>query len=151
MRSGERRNSPRIKVLAGWSCTTTMHLVEINARPIEGETDARDCDFSRAAVQTRWQVGYAETCRMLERRPWEVPIGPAVEYESDAPANSHSLRYHSKILFQLTPCNRRPDRALLPFTDDSIPIPHQDTTGRSRQTAQFRELSTSSRSSSLVL
>ena len=92
----ERRNSPRIKLLAGWSCTTTMHLVEINARPIEGETNARDYDFSRAAVQTRWQAGYADTCRMLERRPWEVPIDPAVEvtvHESDAPATSHTRCY----------------------------------------------------------
>jgi Patatin phospholipase len=31
----ERKNSPRVKELAGWSCTTTMHLVEINAQPIE--------------------------------------------------------------------------------------------------------------------
>jgi hypothetical protein len=33
-----------------------MHLVEINALPIEGETNARDYDFSKAAVQTRWQA-----------------------------------------------------------------------------------------------
>ena len=35
----ERKNSPRVKELVGWSCTTTMHLVEINAQPIEGETN----------------------------------------------------------------------------------------------------------------
>ena len=38
----EQKNSPRVKELAGWSCTTTMHLVEINAQPIEGETNSRD-------------------------------------------------------------------------------------------------------------
>ena len=84
----EQKNSPRVKELAGWSCTTTMHLVEINARPIEGETNARDYDFSRAAVQSRWQAGYADTSRMLERRPWDAPLDPATEitvYESDAP------------------------------------------------------------------
>jgi NTE family protein len=27
----ERKNSPRVKELAGWSCTTTMHLVECSA------------------------------------------------------------------------------------------------------------------------
>jgi NTE family protein len=83
----EQKNSPRVKELAGWSCTTTMHLVEINARPIEGETNARDYDFSRAAVQARWEAGYADTCRMLERQPWDDPVDPATQvtvYESDA-------------------------------------------------------------------
>ena len=82
----EQRNSPRVKELSGWSCTTTMHLVEINAQPIAGETNARDYDFSRATVQMRWQAGYADTCRMLEKQPWNDPIDPATEitvYQSD--------------------------------------------------------------------
>lgn len=90
----EHRNSPRVKELASWSCTTTMHLVEINAQPIEGETNARDYDFSRAAVQARWRAGYADTCRMLERRPWNEPIDPATEvtlYQSDAPAREQQI------------------------------------------------------------
>lgn len=37
----ERKSSSRVKELTGWSCTTTMHLVEINAQPFEGETNAR--------------------------------------------------------------------------------------------------------------
>jgi NTE family protein len=85
----ESKNSPRAKELAGWSCTTTMHLVEINAQPIEGESNARDFDFSRAAVQARWRAGYADASRMLERRPWDDPIDPATAvtvYQSDAPA-----------------------------------------------------------------
>jgi hypothetical protein len=57
-----------------------MHLVEINAQPIEGETNARDHDFSRTAVQARWRAGYADTCRMLERRPWNDPIDPATAF-----------------------------------------------------------------------
>jgi NTE family protein len=84
----ESRENPRVKELAGWGCTTTMHLVEINAQPFAGESNARDFDFSRAAVEARWQAGYADTCRMLERRPWEDPIDPATEitvYQSDSP------------------------------------------------------------------
>jgi NTE family protein len=84
----ERRHSARVKELASWSCTTTMHLVEINAQPIEGETNARDYDFSRAAIQARWRAGHSDACKMLERRPWADPIDPATEvtvYQSDAP------------------------------------------------------------------
>jgi len=85
----EQKHSARVQDLASWSCTTTMHLVEINGQPIEGETNARDYDFSRTAVQARWQAGYADTCRMLERQPWNDQIDPATEvtvYQSDAPA-----------------------------------------------------------------
>jgi NTE family protein len=85
----EQKNSPRVKEFASWSCTTTMHLVEINAQPIEGDTNAKEYDFSRATVQARWLAGYADTCRMLERRPWNDPVDPATEvtvYQSDAPA-----------------------------------------------------------------
>jgi NTE family protein len=82
------KNSPRVQELAGWSCRTTMHIVEINSQPLKGETNARDYDFSRGAVQARWQAGYDDTCRILDRRPWDDPIDPATEvtlYESDVP------------------------------------------------------------------
>jgi NTE family protein len=83
----EQKNSERVMELAGWSCTTTMHLVEINAQPLAGETNARDYDFSRASVRARWNAGYADACRMLEKRPWNEPIDPATQmtvYQSDA-------------------------------------------------------------------
>jgi NTE family protein len=83
----EQKNSPEAKELAGWGCGTQMHLIEINAEPIDGENNARDFDFSRAAIDARWQAGYADTCRMIERRPWKDPIDPAVGvavYASDA-------------------------------------------------------------------
>jgi NTE family protein len=49
--------------------------------------NTRDYDFSRATVQARWHAGYADTRRMLERRPWDDPVDPATEitvYQSDA-------------------------------------------------------------------
>ena len=87
----EQKDSSRVKELASWSCTTTMHLVEINAQPFEGETNSREFDFSRAAVRKRWQAGYADTNRMISRQPWNYPIDPAADitvYASDAPAQA---------------------------------------------------------------
>ena len=66
-----------------------MHLIEINAEPIDGETNARDFDFSRAAIEARWQAGYADARRMIEQQPWNNPVDPAVGvavYASDEPA-----------------------------------------------------------------
>jgi NTE family protein len=88
MLPSEQKNSPRVKELAGWSCSTTMYLVEINAKPIGADNNSRDFDFSRATVQTRWEAGYNDTRQMLKRRPWDAPIDPATEvtvYQSDAP------------------------------------------------------------------
>jgi NTE family protein len=85
----DRQGAPDVKALASWGCTTAMHLIEINAEPIDGETNARDYDFSRAAIQARWQAGYADTHRMIEQRPWNDPIDPIVGvsvYTSDASA-----------------------------------------------------------------
>jgi NTE family protein len=84
----EQKNSPRVQELACRGCGTTIHLVEINAQPLPGETNARDYDFSRRAIEARWQAGYADTKRMIARQPWKDPIDPATNvtvYESDAP------------------------------------------------------------------
>ena len=83
----ERQNTPEVQQLADWGCATTMHLIEINAEPIDGETNARDYDFSRAAIRARWEAGYADTRRMIERRPWHDAIDPKLGvalYSSDA-------------------------------------------------------------------
>jgi NTE family protein len=74
----ERRNTPEAKALAAYGCATVMHLLEINARPIDGETNMRDFDFSKAAIHTRWQAGYADARGMIARRPWENPVDPSV-------------------------------------------------------------------------
>jgi NTE family protein len=74
----ERKSLPEIKELAGLGCGTTMHLIEINAEPIDGETNARDFDFSQAAIHARWQAGYADARRMIARRPWDDPVDPVV-------------------------------------------------------------------------
>jgi len=74
----DQRDTPQAKEFAGYGCTTVMHLIEINAQPIDGETNSRDFDFSEAAIQARWQAGYADTHRMIERRPWEIPVDPMV-------------------------------------------------------------------------
>jgi NTE family protein len=83
----EQRDTPQVRELAGYGCATVMHLVEINAQPLDGESNARDFDFSQAAIHARWQAGYADTRRMIARRPWDDPVDPMVGvavYASDA-------------------------------------------------------------------
>jgi NTE family protein len=72
----ESRNTPEAKALAAYGCSTVMHLLEINARPIDGESNMRDFDFSKAAIRARWQAGYADGRDMIARRPWDNPVDP---------------------------------------------------------------------------
>ena len=58
----ERKDTPEAQELAAWGCGTQMHLMEINAEPIDGETNARDFDFSQAAID-------ALACRLAMRTP----------------------------------------------------------------------------------
>src|SRR5262249_6728357 len=43
-------------------------------------------DFTSAGIHARWHAGFADTMRVLERRPWEAPIDPmagVAVYDSD--------------------------------------------------------------------
>jgi NTE family protein len=83
----DQRNTPAAKELAGYGCATMVHLVEINAQALDGESNSRDFDFSPAAIRARWEAGYADAHRMIARRPWEQPIDPKVGvavYASDS-------------------------------------------------------------------
>ncbi len=83
----DRRGTPEVRELAGCGCTTVMHLLEMNAQALDGESNSRDFDFSEAAIRARWQAGYADARRMIEQRPWERPVDPIVGvtvYASDA-------------------------------------------------------------------
>jgi NTE family protein len=82
-----RRETPEVKQYAAYGCGTLMHIVRLNAPRIEGEGNSRDIDFTRAGIRARWKAGYDDAARVLEKRPWELEIDPAVgvavhEFES---------------------------------------------------------------------
>jgi NTE family protein len=88
------RETPEVKEIAGYGCGTLMHIVRLNAAPLEHEDYLRDLDFSREGIHRRWQAGYADTLRTLERKPWETAIDPMVGvavYDSDGADTTSSL------------------------------------------------------------
>jgi len=70
----EQRETPEVKEMAGYGCGTFMHIVRLNAPRLDHEDHLRDIDFTAAGIRARWQAGYADTKRTVERRPWEQPI-----------------------------------------------------------------------------
>jgi NTE family protein len=82
----ETRETPAVKEMAGYGCGTLMHIVRINALSNKNDDYLREIDFTPEGINTRWQAGYADTMRMLQRRPWEAPIDPMLGvavYDSD--------------------------------------------------------------------
>ena len=55
-----------------------MHIVRLNAPRLAGEDHMRDIDFTIRGIRSRWEAGYADMMRMLDRRPWDVPIDPMI-------------------------------------------------------------------------
>jgi NTE family protein len=72
------RETPEIKELAGYGCGTIMHIVELNAPRLDGEDYTRDIDFTADGIHARWQAGFADARRALDRRPWETRVDPMV-------------------------------------------------------------------------
>jgi NTE family protein len=87
----DRRDTPAIRELASWGCATTMHIVRLLAPRLDGEDHTKDIDFTAAGVRARWQAGYADALRMIDRAPWEKPTDPmdgVVVHESRATATA---------------------------------------------------------------
>jgi len=84
----EQRETPAVREMAAHGCGTIMHIVRLNAPRLDHEDHLRDIDFTSAGIHARWQAGYADTMRVLERRPWETPIDPMMGvavHDSNAP------------------------------------------------------------------
>src|SRR5580692_8641940 len=88
------RETPEVKEIAGYGCGTMMHVIRLNAAPLEHEDYLRDIDFSPDAIRQRWQAGYNDTVRTLARKPWEIPIDPMMGvavFDSDGAVATSSV------------------------------------------------------------
>jgi NTE family protein len=74
--SPEKQDTPECRELASWGCGTTMHVVRLLAPALDSEDYFKDIDFSPAGIRARWQAGFDDTLRMIERAPWEAPVDP---------------------------------------------------------------------------
>jgi NTE family protein len=71
-----RRDSPEIRRLTAYGCTTRMHVVRLLAPALAGEDHAKDIDFSAAGIRNRWDAGYRDAARVLEQQPWAHQFDP---------------------------------------------------------------------------
>ena len=70
------RNRPVVKDLAEYGCLTRMHVVQLLAPRLDNENHTKDIDFSPSGIRLRWQAGYADTRRALQRAAWNDACDP---------------------------------------------------------------------------
>jgi NTE family protein len=66
----------QLKELAAWGCGTTMHVLRLRAPTLDSEDYLKDIDFTPGGIRRRWEAGFADTQRMIERAPWELEVDP---------------------------------------------------------------------------
>jgi NTE family protein len=72
----EAQTEERFAALAGYGCTTTMHVVRLLAPALDYEDHAKDIDFSPEGIRQRWEAGYRHTIETLDKAPWRAPFDP---------------------------------------------------------------------------
>ena len=73
---GDVRQSAEFAELAGFGCTTRMHVVRLLAPALDYEDHAKDIDFSPEGIARRWEAGYRHTCETLAKSPWRGDFDP---------------------------------------------------------------------------
>ena len=87
----ETRRSAMVRELAAFGCPTRMHVVRLLAPRLDNESHIKDIDFSPSGIRKRWQAGYIDTRRALERAAWIGSFGPldAVVLHEPDPEEEH--------------------------------------------------------------
>jgi len=76
---------PDVLRMAAYGCLTRMHVVRLLAPTIQNEDHTKDIDFSPSGIRERREAGYADTCRVLEQKPWEGDYDPLEGFVLHAP------------------------------------------------------------------
>ena len=72
----DKRKHERVRELRQYGCLTRMHVVRLLAPRLDNENHTKDIDFSPAGIRSRWEAGYADTRRALDRKAWEDDCDP---------------------------------------------------------------------------
>jgi NTE family protein len=72
----DQRKDAVVQDLSEYGCLTRMHVVRLLAPRVDNEDHTKDVDFSPAGIRARWQAGYTNARRAIDRAPWRGEFGP---------------------------------------------------------------------------
>jgi NTE family protein len=67
-------DTEQAKRLYEYGCVTTMDIVQLIYRPSEPQGALKDFEFSRPAMDVRWQQGLSDAGTTLQASPWLAPM-----------------------------------------------------------------------------
>jgi NTE family protein len=70
----ELADTPEAKRLYDQGCVTQMDIALLIYRPNAPQGAAKDFEFSRATMETRWQEGFSDAYTTLQKSPWLEPM-----------------------------------------------------------------------------
>lgn len=70
------RKSNQFLDLAGYGCTTRMHVIRLLAPALDHEDHAKDIDFSPDGIRRRREAGFQHTMSTLRQAPWRGEFDP---------------------------------------------------------------------------
>ena len=70
------RESPTVRELSSWGCTTTMHVVRLMAPRLAAEDHTKDIDFTPVGIRMRREAGYLDTKEAIAQAPWDCEVDP---------------------------------------------------------------------------
>lgn len=65
-----------VRDMAGYGCSTVMHLMRLIAPCLSDEDHTKDMDFNAARIRMRWQAGLKDARETIARQAWLAPVGP---------------------------------------------------------------------------
>jgi len=68
------RRLPELRRLGELGCATRMDIVRLADAGNTGEPGSKDVDFESYSLRERWERGYRDAQRMLERAPWREDV-----------------------------------------------------------------------------
>ena len=74
--SEDERQTPEVRALAAYGCSTYMHFVQLVAPRLDGEDVMKGIDFSAEGIAARWQSGLRDMRDVLSKHPWEGNFDP---------------------------------------------------------------------------
>ena len=69
----EIKRTEQAKRLYAFGCVTDMDIVQLIYRPLEPQGASKDYEFSRSAMNTRWEQGTSDASSTLSAAPWLAP------------------------------------------------------------------------------
>ena len=64
------RQDPYVSALAKWGCSTTMHIMDLQAPHMEEDDVNKDIDFRKTSILKHWQSGFDQANQFLTAQPW---------------------------------------------------------------------------------